>query len=95
MITVGVTQQTIESITSSSGTLATSGNVTDTTVTVVQQQTSLTSSISENIATPTNQTSSQQIRMCLVYTVLYTSVVYVHATCTISTYIFVQVLPCT
>ena len=73
MITIGVTQQTIQSIASSSGTLATSGNVTDTTVTVIQQQTSLTSSISKNIATPTNQTSSQQIRMCdyNIYCVVY------------------------
>ena len=54
MITVGVTQQTIQGIASSSGTLATSGNVADTTVTA----------ISKNIATPTDQTSSQQIRMC-------------------------------
>ena len=73
----------VQSIATSSGTLATSGNVTDTTVTVAQQHTSLTSSIPENIVTPTERESSQQIRMCLCMLCLYTSAnirMYVHST---------------
>ena len=63
----------VQSIATSSGTLATSGNVTDATVTAAQQQTYLTSSIPENIVTPTEGESSQQIRMCLCMLCLYTS----------------------
>lgn len=59
MIAVGVTQQMIQSIASSSGTLAASGNVTDTTVTVAQQGTTSIFSIPENVATTTEQ---EQIR---------------------------------
>lgn len=59
MIAVGVTQQMIQSIASSSGTLAASDNVTDTTVTVAQQGTTSIFSIPENVATTTEQ---EQIR---------------------------------